>query len=884
MLSLICKGIMKIERLTKKSKEALVGASVAAKEGGNPEIVPEHLMLALMQQEGSLLKTLLQKSGANERLIKEQMQSEVNKLPVAQGSRSEPEFSRRLKVFLSEAWGVAEKQGDQFCGVEHLIQAGMDKTDLLPAFGLVNGKTMREAIRLVRGAQSVNSEDAEDQYQSLEKYARNLTQMAREGKIDPVVGRDEEIRRVIQVLSRKTKNNPVLIGEPGVGKTAIVEGIAHRMSKGDVPESLKHKSLYALDLAAMVAGAKYRGEFEDRLKAVLKEVEKAQESAQGGIILFIDELHTVVGAGASEGAMDAGNMLKPALARGELRCIGATTLDEYRKHIEKDPALARRFQPTLVDEPSVQDAISILRGLKERYEVHHGIRIQDAAIVAACTLSDRYISDRFLPDKAIDLMDEAASRLKMEIESIPTPIDQEERKMVQMQVEKQALNREGTVKSKERLKELDKAMADLKENISALKARWGEEKKWIAVIQEKKASLETLRSKLEQAQRKTDYETASKIQYAEMPGVEKDIHEAQKQLKSVQGEQAFLREEVTEEDIAMVLSKWTHIPVQKMLEGERARLLRLGQVLGERVVGQKKAIEAVANAVRRSRAGLSDPKKPIGSFLFLGPTGVGKTELAKALAHFLFDDERSLLRIDMSEYMEKHAVSRLIGAPPGYVGYDQGGQLTEPVRRKPYSVVLFDEVEKAHPDVWNIFLQILDEGRLSDGQGRTVDFKNTVLILTSNIGSHLILEHKGDLGSIETIVRGELKQVMRPELLNRLDEIVVFHSLGKEEIREIVGLQLERVKARALQSGIHMNVDDEVISWIAETGYEPEFGGRPLKRAIQREIENPLAEQLLRDAWVTGTCLNVGVKDGKAVFTAHAPKELESPEAARVMA
>jgi ATP-dependent Clp protease ATP-binding subunit ClpB len=731
---------------------------------------------------------------------------------------------------------------------------------VLKSEGLTRAK-LEQAMKEVRGSQRITDQDPEGKFQVLEKYTRDITKAAKEGKIDPVVGRDEEIRRVMQVLSRRTKNNPVLIGEPGVGKTAIVEGLGHRIAKGDVPETLRDKRLLALDLGAMVAGSKFRGEFEERLKAVIKEI----ESAQGEIILFIDELHTLVGAGAAEGSMDASNMLKPALARGELRCIGATTLDEYRKHIEKDAALARRFQPVLAGEPSVEDTIGILRGLKERYEVHHGIRIQDSAIVAAATLSNRYITDRFLPDKAIDLVDEAASRLKMEIDSMPQEIDQVERRVMQLEIERQALKKERDAASQKRLAEIEAELAEQNEKKSAMRAQWLQEKELIAEIRKCREHVEELRQDLERSQRVSDLEKAARIRYGELPAAEKAIEQKQVELAALQVEKSYLKEEVTDEDIALVVSKWTGIPVTKMLEGERDKLLKMEERVGERVIGQKEAVIAVSNAVRRSRAGLGEESRPVGSFLFLGPTGVGKTELAKALAEFLFDDEKSMIRLDMSEYMEKHAVSRLIGAPPGYVGYEEGGQLTEPVRRRPYSVILFDEIEKAHPDVWNVLLQVLDDGRLTDGQGRTVDFKNTVLILTSNIGSQQLLLASSEEQAREAVM-AELRKAFRPEFLNRLDEIVLFHRLDRKEVRAIVDVQLERFRARLARRELDLEISDEAKDLLANIGFDPTYGARPLKRSIQQHLENPLAQEILAGHYVSGDTIVVELKDGELVF------------------
>ena len=846
---------MRLDRLTTKAREAVMAASQIAAEMGNPELYPEHLVLALLVQEGGLARPIVEKSGADAKALLEGVNKRLAAMPKVKGG-GEPAMSRRANKVLTDAWAETEGLKDEYTSAEHVLLAVTKQKDddlekLFRSAGLTRDKLLA-ALREVRGTQRVTDQDPEAKFQALEKYTRDLTKMAKSGKIDPVVGRDEEIRRVMQVLARRTKNNPVLIGEPGVGKTAIVEGIAQRITQGDVPESLKDKRLLALDLGALVAGSKFRGEFEDRLKAVLKEI----EAAEGSIVLFIDELHTLMGAGAAEGAMDASNMLKPALARGELRCIGATTLDEYRKHIEKDAAFARRFQPTFVGQPSVTDTIAILRGLKERYEVHHGIRIQDAAIVAAATLSDRYITDRFLPDKAIDLVDEAASRLKMEIESLPTEIDQVERRLMQLEVEKQALKRETDAPSQKRLGECEVELAELKGKRDTMRAQWLTEKEILTSIRDAKAEIETKKIELERALRTRDYGSVGRLQHGEIPELEAQVKESQKRLTEVQKNQAFLKEEVTEEDIAAVVSKWTGVPVSRMLESERAKLLKMEDNLAARVIGQSEALVAVANAVRRSRAGLGDPNRPIGSFLFLGPTGVGKTELARALAEFLFDDERAMVRLDMSEYMEKHSVSRLIGAPPGYVGYDEGGQLTEPVRRRPYAVVLFDEIEKAHPDVWNTLLQVLDDGRLTDGQGRTVDFKNTVIVMTSNIGSRFTLEEE-PFETIKNRVMDELRAQFRPELLNRLDEVIVFHKLGKEHIRRVVDLQMTRFAKRLGDRDIKLSISDAAKDWLGEVGYDPTFGARPLKRAIQKHLENRLAEDLLAGRYEAGDTIVV---------------------------
>ncbi len=848
---------MRLDRLTTKAREAVMAAQQIAAEMGHPELYPEHLVLALMVQDGGLARPIVEKTAADAKSLLDQVNKRLAALPKVKGG-AEPAMNRRTNKVLTDAWGETEGLKDEYTSAEHILLSITKQKDdelerIFRSVGLTREKLLA-ALREVRGTQRVTDQEPEAKFQALEKYTRDLTKMAKSGKIDPVIGRDEEIRRVMQVLARRTKNNPVLIGEPGVGKTAIVEGIAQRITADDVPESLEDKRLLSLDLGALVAGTKFRGEFEDRLKAVIKEI----EAAEGSIILFIDELHTIMGAGAGEGAMDASNMLKPALARGELRCIGATTLDEYRKHIEKDAAFARRFQPTFVGQPSVNDTIAILRGLKERYEVHHGIRIQDAAIVAAATLSDRYITDRFLPDKAIDLVDEAASRLKMEIESLPSDIDQVERRLVQLEVEKQALKREPDSASQKRLVECERDLAELKEQRDAMRGQWLTEKEILTGIRDHKAEIEVKKIELERALRTRDYESVGRLQNGEIPELEQLVKDGRARLVEVQKQHSFLKEEVTDEDIAAVVSKWTGVPVVRMLESERAKLLQMEKNLGERVIGQSEALVAVANAVRRSRAGLGDPNRPIGSFLFLGPTGVGKTELARALAELMFDDERAMIRLDMSEYMEKHSVSRLIGAPPGYVGYDEGGQLTEPVRRRPYAVILFDEIEKAHPDVWNTLLQVLDDGRLTDGQGRTVDFKNAVIVLTSNVGSRYTLEDQ-PFEQIKERVLAELHAQFRPELLNRLDEIVVFHKLGKEHIRRVVDLQMVRFERRLLDREIKLSISDAAKDWLGEVGYDPTFGARPLKRAIQKHLENKLAEDLLSGRYAPGDTVVVDV-------------------------
>ncbi len=855
---------MRIDRLTTKTREALLAAQQTALEQGHPELRTEHLLSALLEEPSGVTHAILTKAKVNPANVQTQLKARLDGFPKIQGG-AEPAMSRSLRDVLTRAWQETQALKDEYTSAEHVLLALLKSKDetasILNAAGLTES-TLLEAIQQVRGSHRVTDPDPEGKYQALDKYTRDLTKLAREGKIDPVIGRDEEIRRVMQVLSRRTKNNPVIIGEPGVGKTAIVEGIAQRITQGDVPENLKGKRLLALDLGGMLAGAKYRGEFEDRLKAVLREI----ESAQGEVIVFIDELHTLVGAGAAEGAMDASNMLKPALARGDLRCIGATTLDEYRKHIEKDAALARRFQPVFAGEPSVQDTIGILRGLKERYEVHHGIRIHDSALVAAALLSHRYITDRFLPDKAIDLVDEAASKLKMEIDSVPHAIDVVERKIVQLEIERQALIKERDDASKKRLTHLEKELAELNEKKSGMRAQWLREKELIDDIRAKKADVEQLRMDLERAQRMADFETAARIQYGDIPATEKAVQKLQSELNTVQKDGSFLKEEVSDEDIAQVVSKWTGIPVSKMLEGERAKLVQMEDRLHQRVVGQASAITAVSNAVRRSRAGLSEENRPMGSFLFLGPTGVGKTELARALAEFLFDDEHALLRLDMSEYMEKHAVARLIGAPPGYVGYEEGGQLTEPIRRRPYTVVLFDEVEKAHPDVWNVLLQVLDDGRLTDGQGRTVDFKNTLIILTSNIGSQHIMT-LNDNNAIHSAVMRELQAAFRPEFLNRIDEIVIFDRLNEAQLRHIVDIQLQRFAARLKQKDLILDITDDAKDFLGKLGYDPTYGARPLKRAIQKYLENPLASEMLAGSYPPGTTIKVELaKDGTLSF------------------
>jgi ATP-dependent Clp protease ATP-binding subunit ClpB len=834
---------MDFQKLTIKAQEAFASAQGDAIARGNPELTPEHLLAALVDQDGGVAPRILEKAGESPAALRARLEEQLSRLPRMEGANAQPQASRSLRAALEAAFGEAEALNDEYVAVEHLLLAlseagGLDRAALL------------KAVADVRGGQRAASPDAEGNYAALEKFGRDLTDLAERGKLDPVIGRDEEVRRVIQVLSRRTKNNPVLIGEPGVGKTAIVEGLAQRITSGDVPEGLKDRRVWSLDVGSLLAGAKYRGEFEERLKAVLAEIRQAA----GRIILFIDELHTIVGAGAAEGAVDAANLLKPMLARGELRAVGATTLDEYRKHIEKDAALERRFQPVLVGEPSVPDTIAILRGLKERYEVHHGVRIADDAIVAAALLSDRYIADRFLPDKAIDLIDEAASRLKIEIDSVPVEIDAVERRVIQLEIEQAALESETAEGAVERREAIGRELANLREQADGMRAEWQAEKQAIEQVQSLKALIEETRAEAERAQRDQDLQRAAELTYGDLPKLERELELAMARLEEVQSQSPLLKEEVGSSDVAGVVASWTGIPVDRLLEGEMEKLVHMESRLHDRVIGQDEAVAAVSNAIRRSRAGLSDPDRPIGSFIFLGPTGVGKTELAKALAEFLFDTEKAMVRIDMSEYMERHAVSRLVGAPPGYVGYDEGGQLTEAVRRRPYSVLLLDEIEKAHPDVFNILLQLLDDGRLTDGQGRTVDFRNTIIVMTSNAR--------------------ELESVFRPEFLNRIDEIVTFHALSQEQLNEIIELQAASLRARLASRRIELELTDAARALLVEHGYDPAYGARPLKRTLQREVENPLALKVLSGEVAEGDRVVVDAGDGEITFQRiHEPAE-----------
>ncbi len=860
---------MRADKFTMKSQEAIQKAQDFAQQKGNQQVDVEHLLYVLLEEGIALeiLKTL----GIDIASLKKDVEAEIEKIPKVLGPSPVGQLyiTQELKNVFEAAFREAEHLKDDYVSVEHLL-LGIIKTknkseNILKKYGVTDDKVLA-SMRDIRGAQRVTDPTPEDKYQALKRYARDLTELAGKGKLDPVIGRDEEIRRIIQVLSRRTKNNPVVIGEPGVGKTAIAEGLAQRITSGDVPQSLKDKRVVSLDMGALVAGAKFRGEFEDRLKAVLKEIEEAQ----GNVILFIDELHTVVGAGAAEGSIDASNMLKPALARGDLRCVGATTLSEYRKYIEKDPALERRFQPVYIQEPSVEDTISILRGLKERYEVHHGVKIKDSALVAAAVLSNRYISDRFLPDKAIDLIDESASKLKMEIDSMPVELDEIERKLRQLEIEKQAVMKEKDEASKERLEHIKEEIAGLTDKRNILRSQWLREKEAITKVSSIKEELERTRIEAEKAEREGDLNKAAELKYGKLLSLQKQLEEENAKLLQQEGTSRMLKEEVDEEDIAEVVSKWTGIPVSKMLEGEVEKLLKMEERLSLRVVGQEEAIKAVSDAVRRARAGVQDPNRPIGSFIFLGPTGVGKTELARALAEFLFDDEGAMIRIDMSEYQERHTVARLIGAPPGYVGYEEGGQLTEAIRRRPYAVILFDEIEKAHPEVFNVLLQLLDDGRLTDGHGRTVDFRNTVVIMTSNIGSRNIQEmltEWTDEGQIRKGVMEELKSFFKPEFLNRVDEIIIFHTLNKELLMKIVDIQISRMKRYLKDKHVDLMLTDRTKAYLAEVGYDSLYGARPLKRAIQKEILNPLATKLLEGAFRPGDVIEVDMQEGKVVFS-----------------
>jgi ATP-dependent Clp protease ATP-binding subunit ClpB len=865
---------MDANQFTEKALQAIQEAQDLARENNNAQVEVEHLLLTLLEQPEGVVPQVIAAVGASAPAIARQVRTEVERMPKAYGP-TQLYLSQRLSAVLRAAQGEAERLRDEFVSTEHLL-LGIIVADRGPAASMLQRaglttEAVYEALKDIRGSQRVTDQNPEERYQALEKYAQDLTALAHRGKLDPVIGRDEEIRRVIQVLSRRTKNNPVLVGEAGVGKTAIVEGLALRIAKGDVPKGLQGKRIVALDLGSLIAGAKYRGEFEERLKAVLKEVQEAE----GQIILFIDELHTVVGAGAAEGAMDASNMLKPLLARGELHAVGATTLNEYRRYIERDPALERRFQPVFVEAPSVEETISILRGLKERYEVHHGVRIQDAALIAAATLSDRYIADRFLPDKAIDLIDEAAARLRMDIDSAPREIDELQRRIMQLQIEQQALAQERDAASQERATAIAQELADLQEQLAAMRARYARERQAIQAIQGTKTRLEELRNEAELAERRGDLEAAARLRYADILAAERHLHEQEEALQRLQGEERLLKEEVTAEDVAEIVSRWTQIPVTRLVESEVDKLVHMEERLHERVVGQDEALRAVANAVRRSRSGLQDPNRPIGSFIFLGPTGVGKTELARALAEFLFDDEDAMVRLDMSEYQERHTVARMIGAPPGYVGYEEGGQLTEAVRRRPYAVVLLDEIEKAHVEVFNVLLQILDDGRLTDGKGRTVNFRNTVVIMTSNVGSQWIAESGHHEEVAHERVMEALRQTFRPEFLNRVDEIIIFHALTRDQLTEIVDIQLRRLEHRLAEQRLSLHVTPAARAALAEEGYDPVYGARPLRRTIQRRVQDPLAIALLRGEFKPGDTVVVDWVDD-AGFTFAPAVEAEA--------
>jgi len=869
--------MIRTDKFTVSSQESLQSANRIALEKGQQQIDVEHLLLAMLRHESGLASSILEKLGARPDRVEQELEQALERIPKVQGISSDQMYiTPRLNQLLEQAQNEAERMQDQYVSAEHLLLAmAADKGDagkILKGQGAGRDGIL-QALREIRGSQKITDQNPEAKYQALKQYGKDLTELARKGKLDPVIGRDDEIRRVMQVLSRRTKNNPVLIGEPGVGKTAIVEGLAQRIIAGDVPEGLKNKRLVQLDMAALVAGTKYRGEFEDRLKAVLHEITESQ----GDIIMFIDELHTIVGAGAAEGAIDASNMLKPALARGELRCVGATTIDEYRKHIEKDAALERRFQPVMVTEPTVEDTISILRGLKEKYEIHHGVRIQDSALVSAAVLSHRYITDRFLPDKAIDLIDEAASRLRIEMDSMPEEIDELERRIIQLEIEREALKKEKDASSRERRDAIEKEISELREKSDKLKAVWQKEKTLIQEISKLKEEIDRLRSEESQNERKGDYNKVAEIRFGKIPELEKKLKAANERLAGVQKSGKMLKEEVDPEDVAEIVSLWTGVPVARMMEGEMEKLLKMEERMGKRVVGQDYALRAVADAIRRARSGLADPNRPIGSFIFLGPTGVGKTETARALAEFLFDDEQNIIRIDMSEYMEKHTVSRLIGAPPGYVGYEEGGALTEAVRRKPYSVVLFDEIEKAHLDVFNILLQILDDGRLTDGHGRTVDFKNTVIIMTSNIGTEYIQQVTDqNLSRIRDQVFADLRRYFKPEFLNRVDDIIIFKSLTKENILKIVDLQIERVQQRLEERKLQIELSKKAKQYLADTGWDPQFGARPLKRVIEKELLDPLAKEILAGKYVEGDLIRVDAEEGKLTFEKSPVKAVRS--------